>query len=558
MPEPEDLRAGLDRLAGHVHPPDRASVVDGVARRRAQRRRRRRALVTGLSAVTVVALVGAGIALPRLGGDDGPDEGVVAAPEDVTLPAQPQRALALAGDDEGVWVLTAPPPDAPDDAATVVRVDTYSGEVTATGEVSGPADLIAVSDDAVWVAGSGADVVSRLDRDSLEVTAQVPIRLDEPWCIRCLEDVDPHAFEPTDLVVAGGRAWLASPHGVVARIDPATNELDATVQVTPGFDRQLAADEGSLYVTQDDHLTEIDLDTTEVVRPWPLADLVDLAGEPAFGGFTRRVIRVTDVSMAGGLLWLATDDPVANPSNSTIVVDPAGWVRVADFGPTASLGVGAGEPWFVNEGQLWRRPGGEPVPGERRLLEGPYATLDRLDPATEAGGSFWYLGDERDLVPVPPDIDQGPRTIPIVVGTSTVGQETLLDPAVEERLVDDPPGPFAGAYAYVLEPAGIQLVHNTEFANCLLLLGQDVCDPRIADHELHVEAIPHETGAVVAALLPEGVDLVVLDTIEVDRWQQVDDGRWFAVLTMDWAPSAADHLVGYAEDGTVVFDEPLG
>jgi hypothetical protein len=650
MAEDHDLRDGLGRVADTVTPESATAVVEGARRHRARRRRRRRLAVTGLSALTIFALVGAAIALPRLGDDDD-GRGVTADAHagPVTLPRLPNHIVDLAGDDEGVWVLTATDlrVDEPI-GAVVVRLD-LDGEVTATGAVAGPVDRLVVSEDGVWVTGRQVDALTRLDRDSLSVTATIDL-----------------AFAPEDLTIAGGRPWLSSPTELVA-VDPTTNAIDVRVEQRA---RGIGGDDDTLFVAHRDRLGRIDPTTGADLASLPVQD----------GTFTSF-----DVTSSGGFLWITADSPVTNPSSATLVVDPHTG-DVLEGLPGGAEATGDDEPWYVvatpdGSGELHRgfgRPTG---------ADTTYGPADPYRPATEAGGDYWWadgpgrvtrvpadhsaptatdvVRDPRDEIgptdadgctTPPPGFDGGEafietlspeerdavaegldpgqrdlhdqivenaaadrtqvavpagtpdgfisnRTMQLASGAlgpvvdrdncligwwsggflsrdvaeapdfdpTTVASDTgtsgpitggavmgQLDPDDEQRLVriDDPTLP-GGFRRFRVDPSGFGFVHNDEFANCLELGDEELCDPHIDDHELRVRQVQGNDTLVVAALLPDGVETVVLETDGDDLWQQTDFGfAVFAVGGVGPHPSL-ERLVGYDADGDEVFAEPL-
>ena len=125
--------------------------------------------------------------------------------------------------------------------------------------IGGP-DWLAMGENQVWTNSRAQDLVSRMDPDTNQTIAVVPVK--NPcsglviaegtlWAPSCAEKVVYRIDTKTNMVVAkvpvspanneggiaygAGSVWLPSdPKGVVTRIDPATNGIAATITVAPG------------------------------------------------------------------------------------------------------------------------------------------------------------------------------------------------------------------------------------------------------------------------------------------------------------------------------------
>jgi YVTN family beta-propeller protein len=103
----------------------------------------------------------------------------------------------------------------PHATGTVWRVDPTSGRVTARTRVSAGAAALLAADGAVWVAGAGMPVISRLDARTAALTATIHV-----------------GPKPFALASAEGAIWLTDNHdGTVRRIDPPTRRVTATIHV---------------------------------------------------------------------------------------------------------------------------------------------------------------------------------------------------------------------------------------------------------------------------------------------------------------------------------------
>jgi YVTN family beta-propeller protein len=126
--------------------------------------------------------------------------------------------------------------------------------------INGNPDWLAVTEDSVWVNSKPTDMVFRMDPNSNQVVATVPVK--KPcsgfavaagtlWSPSCEENVIYRIDLVTNKVVAkvpvgpadteggiafgSGSAWMPSdPKGIVSRIDPATNKVIAQIKVAPG------------------------------------------------------------------------------------------------------------------------------------------------------------------------------------------------------------------------------------------------------------------------------------------------------------------------------------
>jgi len=125
-----------------------------------------------------------------------------------------RRPVAVTGGHGSVWVANA-------DDGTVSRIDPDRREVIRTIGIGAPAIDLSVGPDAVWVANGSEGTVSRIDPNADAVVETIDLRGSSEL-----------AWNPTYAVDAESEAvWIAAgPHHVV-RIDPATNEPVAIIDV---------------------------------------------------------------------------------------------------------------------------------------------------------------------------------------------------------------------------------------------------------------------------------------------------------------------------------------
>ena len=125
-----------------------------------------------------------------------------------------RRPVAVAIGHGSVWVANA-------DDGTVSRIDPDRREVIRTIGIGAPAIDLAVATDAVWVANGSDGTVSRIDPSADAVVETIDLRGSSEL-----------VWNPTYAVDADDDSvWIASgPHHVL-RIDPATNEPSAIIDV---------------------------------------------------------------------------------------------------------------------------------------------------------------------------------------------------------------------------------------------------------------------------------------------------------------------------------------
>ena len=186
---------------------------------------------------------------------------------------------------------------------------------------------IGVGAGAVWLVTDALDCtacrVSRVDPGSMEVTAEIPVRIGA-----------------SSVRVGAGSVWVANPvEDVVQRIDPKAREVVRTIKTGLG-PRFFDVGEGAVWTLNqvDGTVTRIDADTGRTVRiP------AKVRGE---GG---------DLTVGGGSVWVrGTDRLLAR-------IDPRRRKVVARYGPSSGSGaviVGGGAVWISAHdiNTVWRLP----------------------------------------------------------------------------------------------------------------------------------------------------------------------------------------------------------
>jgi DNA-binding SARP family transcriptional activator/streptogramin lyase len=125
-----------------------------------------------------------------------------------------RRPVAVAGGHGSVWVANA-------DDGTVSRIDPDRRELIRTIGIGAPAIDLSVGRDSVWVANGSDGTVSRIDPDADAVVETIDLRGSSEL-----------AWNATYAVDAESEAvWIAAGPDQVIRIDPATNESVAIIDV---------------------------------------------------------------------------------------------------------------------------------------------------------------------------------------------------------------------------------------------------------------------------------------------------------------------------------------
>jgi len=182
-----------------------------------------------------------------------------------------------------------------------------------------PCGAMAVAYGSLWVADCKDRTLNRIDLRTAQKTAVIATGIANPK-------------GELNVVAGAGSIWVASDDkGVVARIDPASNSVTASVEVDPGT-YYLAFGLGSVWAVSaaQQSLQKIDPQTNAVVKRTPLGREPGflVAGEgavwvqeqgdgtlaridPETGGVSGRVkvdetLKYGDIDAGGGKIWLRT------------------------------------------------------------------------------------------------------------------------------------------------------------------------------------------------------------------------------------------------------------
>ena len=219
----------------------------------------------------------------------------------------------VAAGDGSVWVASYT-------ADRVGQVDLASNTVPHPVHVDGPSGL-AIGEGAVWVVSPVQGTVTRIDASTGDVIATIPIAKQAPGLSGLAV---PGAGS---IAIGGGAVWATVQNvGTVVRIDPATNEVVASIRA--GSYPSVAFADGSLWINRDDDQTlrRIDPATDRSVATialhaapydviatqdglWVTGDGLVAAIDMSTNSIAQR-IQATDgiysgVAEVGGDLWMA-------------------------------------------------------------------------------------------------------------------------------------------------------------------------------------------------------------------------------------------------------------
>jgi YVTN family beta-propeller protein len=303
--------------------------------------RRRLAFAIGGLAVLVAAAVAAILALSG-GGSGGPEP--IASIDVGSAPV----ALTVGS---SVWVASQGGPQ-------IDAIDPANDRLARSPiHIDGVPFSIAVGLGSIWVANHAASTVMRLD----------PSERPEPLSI-------PVGDHPSDVAVDDRWVWVTDDHGV-SRVDPETNRVDATVQLTPPGSPSpptspVATGEGAVWAATAGSMWKIDPEQAKTVGdPIPIGDRPNdiVVGEGSvweidiFEGLTRidpDKARVAEKIAVGshphgvktgfGYVWVANggDSTVSRVDPETDQVD----ATIPINADPADIAVGKGAVWTANNG----------------------------------------------------------------------------------------------------------------------------------------------------------------------------------------------------------------
>jgi sugar lactone lactonase YvrE len=211
--------------------------------------------------------------------------------------AHPCGAMAIAAG--SLWVA-----DCHD--KTLNRIDLATAKIVAviaTGIASADGEMnVAAGDGSIWVASEAKGIIARVDPASNSVIASIPVNPDSNY-----------------LAFGEGALWAVSgTQATVQKIDPQINAVVKTTKLgrQPGF---LAAGEGAVWVQEqgDGTLVRIDPGT----------------GETSGRVKVDETLKYGDIDSGGGRIWLRT-----TAGQAFVVIEPASLAILARVGKPAGSG----------------------------------------------------------------------------------------------------------------------------------------------------------------------------------------------------------------------------
>jgi streptogramin lyase len=280
---------------------------------------------TVLTSILTIAAMAASLAV---------SPATAAAPGEQVL-SVPGFADFLAIDGSSVW------------ATNAGRVERWSREgKQAEVVMSRPCGAMAIAFGSLWVADCRERTLNRIDLETGQKSAVIATGVANPK-------------GELNVVAGDGSIWVASDgKGVIARVDPASNQVTASIEVDPGT-YYLAFGLGSLWAVSAvrQSLQKIDPQTNAVVQRTGLgrqpgflvagegAVWVQEQGdgtlariEPLSGAISGRVkvdetLKYGDIDAGGGKVWLRT-----TAGQTFVVVDPRTLAIEARIGKASGSG----------------------------------------------------------------------------------------------------------------------------------------------------------------------------------------------------------------------------
>ncbi len=302
------------------------------------------------------------------------------------------------------------------------------------------------------------------------------------------------------LAVAYGSVWVTGGGGV-DRVDPATGEVVATIDVPRADESDIAAGDGHIWVTAGGAIVGIDASTNQVDRRFEIETGIHTiafandrlyVGHSAEGNGTLDEIDPTTGAFGREIL---TGGPGLGESGILPTSDGAIWVGYSS--PAVGGGLSSGLVRVSND-----------------LSEAvTVAGVDRVFSLAEAGGHVW-----------------------------AVGTDVLYEVAVDGTLVATFPIPLAGKVAS--DGQHLWLLTNTGSTSDKVYLP----DPNVPARIVEVDTT---TGALIGDGVALPHDVPANLTVGEGRvWVSFYDAGVLNGVSTDGAPAPSDPVVTITEDGT--------
>ncbi len=263
----------------------------------------------------------------------------------------------LAWDGSLLWAITGVAVgDGPPERGIVTGIDPVTGAHHATLSLPGTPTLVAGDPEAVWVAHWTTGHLTRLDRDSGRVDAEVELEL--PFDVG---GPDGTKFLPNALVVDGGVAWVLTARGALAEVRDGGEDVTIHELRTDDQLHALAVAAGTPWVASGQAAYRIDGGEPIPVSLDHFAQYLGTDGAriivagPVRGGGTRVTsldARTGDVAgafdVADEIAGIVTIEGLTGALDSAGVLHiEEGTVALTDFSPSAQPMVQAGPDLYV-------------------------------------------------------------------------------------------------------------------------------------------------------------------------------------------------------------------
>ena len=305
-----------------------------------------------------------------------------------------------------VWVLTTTVVDnnEPGDAGTLVRVDSSSRAVVAAIPLTGAPAQVAVDATTAWVTLFRASAVAKVDLATNKVVATIPLRLPEPACSNpCAGATD---FLPVDIALGAGAVWVSTGRGYVARIDPRSDSVAATMKTEFDQTGSLAVGATGVFVSQGNQaIARIDPATNAVTE---VANPVDPGHGFASRGSVDRVFSSAQHPELG--LW-ATAWLNGRESAGAIGIDPdSGGAITANLSPGLFVRAVTDRVW-VQDGETVSVLS---IDESGRLVAPHLAIPSHATVAFDGSAAWWTTPNSHELIRTEIGGDQVETSIEIV------------------------------------------------------------------------------------------------------------------------------------------------
>ncbi len=212
-----------------------------------------------------------------------------ATPSPATV--EPGTPFDVAFGDGSTWALTCDSGcsgDRRESVGSVLRIDPASGEVLASVSLSNPS-RIAVGEGGVWVISFWDGTLTRIDPATSQVVATIKLEL--PFAVG--DGPGARDFLPYDVAVGEASVWVDTARGVLAKIDPVTNQLQDMIRLPAESAEDVTVGEGAVWVAMNLlGVYGIDPGTDQVTARIAVNDAPD------------RRLSVGQVVAGGGSVWV--------------------------------------------------------------------------------------------------------------------------------------------------------------------------------------------------------------------------------------------------------------